>query len=83
MENKPIDASTYRRLIDGLLVSLDAVIEENHEAMKLFQEYGNTDMPAYAACLSKDRICKAIKNRILIDLETAQEEANSFEGFDA
>ncbi len=83
MKNQPIDAYSYKRIIDGLLETLDKVLESNSQAMELFIETGNEDLAGYAAGLAKAKLCRALKKRILSDLAAAQEEVNSFEGFDA
>ncbi len=82
-ENQPISATVYREIIDGLLNSLDQLLEQNAETKKLLEDHHLTDIPAYGVALGQEGTYTAIKKRLLSDLEAAQQEANSFEGLDA
>ncbi len=82
-ENQPISATVYREIIDGLLNSLDQLLEQNAETKKLLEDHHLTEIPAYGVALGQEGTYTAIKKRLLSDLEAAQQEANSFEGLDA
>lgn len=82
-EHQPISAAVYREIIDGLLSSLDALMEQNAQTKKLLEDHHLTDIPAYGVALGQEGTYTSLKKRILSDLEAAQFEADSFEGFEA
>ncbi len=82
-KHNPIDSSTYELIFEGLLRSLDKVIEDGKRDMKMCEDHHLEDTKVYGFALGKDHAFTAIRKRILSDLEVAQQEADEFEGFDA
>lgn len=82
-ETQPIDATSYRRLIDGLLGTLENLIVQNDKMLRMLEESNLKDSVVYGVGIGKQQTYKVLQDRILEDLETLQQEANEFEGLDA
>lgn len=82
-EHQPISAVAYREIINGLLSSLDTLMEQNAQTKNLLEDHNLTNIPAYGVALGQEGTYTALKKRILSDLDAAQQEADSFEGLDA
>lgn len=70
--HKPISAEAYRRIIDGLLESLDQILE-NHEKQAATAEEAGLDT-AFIAIQTAPYI--EMYSRIVQDLQEAQAEAD-------